>query len=176
MKKLVVVTLPDNTKFYVWWCTGDWWVSCRKLRTEPKPKKNRKQNQNRTDQPPRPIDLWCVRRISQVRDAHSNGEGEVLFEWGNIWVVLEIWADFLISLLVLYGIAWFGVVWYGLHGCLPTISSPMSHRWKESKSYHFDKQEYATWFFSTESWWIYIIPLESYVTLSILYIPYVYLV
>lgn len=135
-KKLFVVTLPDNTKFYVWWCTGDWWVSCRKVRTEPKPKKQKTEPEQNRPTTTAHWSVMCVRRISQVRDAHSNGEkplsergksylSEEIFEW--FWKFERI---FLFPFSVLYGIAWFGVVWYGLHGYPPTISTKMSHRWK----------------------------------------------
>lgn len=94
--------------------TGGW--VAEKYAPNPNPK-NRKQNQNRTDQPPRPIDLWCVwgefpkcaTRIWMGKSLWARGE--VLFEWGNIWVVLEIWADFLISL---FGIIWYSMVWCGM--------------------------------------------------------------
>lgn len=131
--------------------TGGW--VAEKYAPNPNPK-NRKQNQNRTDQPPRPIDLWCVwgefpKCATRIRMGKSlwAGEGksylsEEIFEW--FWKFERI---FLFPFSVLYGIAWFGVYGMVCMGTLPLYLLKWVIAEKQSKSYHFDKQEYATWCF-----------------------------
>lgn len=164
-------TLPDNAKFYVWWCTGDWWVSCRKLRTEPKPKKKNIEPEPEAEAEqtnhhgPLICDMWgefpkCVTRIRMgkslwARVLSLSGSRRGILIWVRKYLSgfgnLSEFSNFPFG-IIWYSMVWCGMVWFAMeHGYLPTISSTMSHRWEQSKSYHFDKQkhreEYATWGF-----------------------------
>lgn len=113
------IAKADDAKFYVWWCTGDWWVSWRKIRCVPKPRTSTR-NRTRTTQQtnhhgPLICDMWgefpqVEKRQTEWEFSLWNGgcEGKEnpnlsreIFEWFHC-----IWASFLA-----HGSLWYSMIY-----------------------------------------------------------------